>query len=642
MSKKASGGAGVYWLAPLRQQRRDDGTDDDAATTGTTNNRPADWTTLAGLGNDDGGGGNAGGGGQVESVRLRVTLRRLSGGTQPGTPDTGGTQATSRATDQITAKTVTTVFKWQKKILSPSEVERFHTIQSEADLDKFTPHQRTQYAEFQKLEAKQAASGRGKLKGSTLFCYVHKDNFFDLLQMFPPPTTSTSAKFSPLEQKLIQTLASGSHPPETLPSSSEGHPVSLGTVQNGVSPLLNIYKGSIVMYIMAAIRSGDHKAPSQTPPQTWTGSEHILCEVRFFPQTGRLELRPDLNNTLHPYYKFTTEDGQEFEWAISSPTSNPTKHEPSKSSAAQVDSITRRSVLQQNRAALQTQQTYQFHNFVPPPTDPSLFRAYIFGEVMESINFPDNNTFIEFFIHIPEGWIPKQPLKDLSSVTHITDPVWGPPTDGICICCSGSGSCTNGCSFTPRSIAHFNHPFELEAESPPSFTTPSNENSCPVMYFKVQSRDRWNCNRVLGYGHAKLIPATGSHTLHIQTWMPAPTVRQQLREHFIGASIELQDLAYLSGAADIPDSTTNSTLSRYGFETTPTGIVVIRYNCILQSKGTVNDQEEFSRPTQMESQQGLHIDSNNKGTMNSTKADVAAAVARAKRRLKELRAQRGE
>lgn len=78
----------------------------------------------------------------------------------------------------------------------------------------------------------------------------------------------------------------------------------------GVVRELCVSQGCSDMYIMAAVRGRVSKGEKQ--PTEWFGEERLLCRIRYFPVSGRLEIKPDLNSSPNSpkIYLLSTRDAQ--------------------------------------------------------------------------------------------------------------------------------------------------------------------------------------------------------------------------------------------------------------------------------------------------------------------------------------------
>eukprot|EP01105_Mastigella_eilhardi_P022504 TRINITY_DN5539_c0_g1_i2.p1 TRINITY_DN5539_c0_g1~~TRINITY_DN5539_c0_g1_i2.p1 ORF type:complete len:388 (+),score=79.36 TRINITY_DN5539_c0_g1_i2:39-1166(+) len=289
---------------------------------------------------------------------------------------------------------VTATFRWQRKVLSPREVDRFARVAdgTAAELDEV---QRGHYQEYQLLSERNRQRRKGPLKGNTLFTYIHEDEHVPT-EMVPHPS-DTPFGTSALAAKLAALTPGLSLPPP--PASSAGTPLTNAKMARSSLPR-PLNEPHTDMYIMAAIRKRTttknqpleeplpklqqtqptgkganakkkEKVPEQgvqkkgeslavevhdeeeetkekgkeaepnelgvdRPAQSkqvhnshpatgarveggsgsdssntgWVGEEHVLCCVRFYPASSRVELQPDVNNARTTQYLLTTADGQ--------------------------------------------------------------------------------------------------------------------------------------------------------------------------------------------------------------------------------------------------------------------------------------------------------------------------------------------
>eukprot|EP01062_Namystynia_karyoxenos_P043281 TRINITY_DN3169_c0_g1_i1.p1 TRINITY_DN3169_c0_g1~~TRINITY_DN3169_c0_g1_i1.p1 ORF type:complete len:977 (+),score=226.92 TRINITY_DN3169_c0_g1_i1:83-3013(+) len=85
--------------------------------------------------------------------------------------------------------------------------------------------------------------------------------------------------------------------------------------------------------------------------------------------------------------------------------------------------------------------------------------------------------------------------------------------------------------------------------------------------------------QLLGYTHLDLSPVPGTHRRVLPCWKPVHSIRQHLREHFLGGSPELEDLSYVA----VPSGFKEDFLNKFGFHVTSVGEVDLRWNCVVQS-----------------------------------------------------------
>ncbi|GFU71444.1 meckel syndrome type 1 protein homolog [Trichonephila clavipes] len=125
------------------------------------------------------------------------------------------------------------------------------------------------------------------------------------------------------------------------------------------------------------------------------------------------------------------------------------------------------------------------------------------------------------------------------------------------------------------SVAYYGYTFSLELSSN---VTEFTDESLKVI-FEVTSVDYWGNFRNEGYGYADLVLTPGEAAQNIYTWKIEPTtLKDKLQNFFIGGMPHLDDLSYIID----PKETKDSQLSKYGVQTTSSGIVTFKSFIIRQ------------------------------------------------------------
>ncbi|GFR25728.1 hypothetical protein TNCT_657611 [Trichonephila clavata] len=125
------------------------------------------------------------------------------------------------------------------------------------------------------------------------------------------------------------------------------------------------------------------------------------------------------------------------------------------------------------------------------------------------------------------------------------------------------------------SVAYYGYTFSLELSSN---VTEFTDESLKVI-FEVTSVDYWGNFRNEGYGYADLVLTPGVAVQDIYTWKIEPTtLKDKLQNFFIGGMPHLDDLSYIID----PKETKDSQLSKYGVQTSSSGIVTFKSFIIRQ------------------------------------------------------------
>ncbi|KAI5724728.1 hypothetical protein M8J77_006500 [Diaphorina citri] len=190
-----------------------------------------------------------------------------------------------------------------------------------------------------------------------------------------------------------------------------------------------------------------------------------------------------------------------------------------------------------------------------------VYSVFVTGEIVSAAGFEYNHLFVQYFVHLPEGWS----CEDSNKIYGVTQK----------------------CRFRRKTrVAHFSFPFEfklslnlacLEAEDSDLRGHPYT----PQLLFEIGSLDSWGRYRNEGYAWAPLPRTPGRACLHLTSVRPGPrSPLDELCRAFIGSSLQISDLTYVGKPSG---SVQNSTLSKYGFRTVPSGTLNICLNIAHQS-----------------------------------------------------------
>ncbi|CAH0388250.1 unnamed protein product [Bemisia tabaci] len=188
----------------------------------------------------------------------------------------------------------------------------------------------------------------------------------------------------------------------------------------------------------------------------------------------------------------------------------------------------------------------------------STLECFVFVELGTAARFDCDPVFAFYSVHLPPGWRTPEP-EALHGATHL--------------CHAANGR------------AVFSHLLELKLvldfaalEIDPAECT--EYSIChPILYLEVCSLDSWGRYRVLGYGNTHITQSPGMHFVTLNTWRPAPTsIKEKLKYFFIGANKQLAHITY----SGIPEPFAGSLMSKYGFETMPSGDITLKINVVHQ------------------------------------------------------------
>ncbi|MEW5298780.1 MAG: hypothetical protein WDW36_001863 [Sanguina aurantia] len=449
-----------------------------------------------------------------------------------------GAAAAPGAQGQLPDKfSVTQVFAWQEKVYSKAEIAAAQIAAQRSAPSYIDPQSPGPGSPGNRSRrnigfGSQSNLAAAKLldpalvRQSTLFTYVHSDQFCDREEMGKSVTTSANEERNPLVHKMMHDAKNRQQ-------------------------VLNFRS----MYIMADL--GDHADGSHT-------NERTLVSLKAQPD-GSLLMRPGFSQPGFTY-KFEDLHGGIFEYTVENASTT---------TAPSLDKRTaklRKAVLQRadelRRAALKA-------DFQKPPADPDAIRLTLLAEIVSAADFDCDHLYVEYVVRFdPRLWQletawPQPEPGVLQGVTHISA-VTRYPED----LARGQAA---------RHVAHFCHPIELEWVSRPEGAGepfgPLPHNRFPAFFFQVCHMDRWSRYTSEGYGWATLgthCPSASTH--YIKTWKPLGTVRDAHQAFFVGGSPELEDLEYLT----TPTGFDGKLLSKYGFKTQTAGTIKVRFHTITQ------------------------------------------------------------
>lgn len=196
-------------------------------------------------------------------------------------------------------------------------------------------------------------------------------------------------------------------------------------------------------------------------------------------------------------------------------------------------------------------------NFRPKPL-PGEHHTHIFGEVTSAEGFEANQLYLELFVGLPQGWEPRQGSDDYIT-HHEVSTQFTRQTQ------TGEGALSKW---------HFGFPFELDLhrrkEAGPVRT--------PRVYMCVNSVDSWSRHHVEGYGYVDVPSYAGMHDLRVHTWKPQGTVREQMRNFYLGGALQLGAVNY----PPLSDKLPGRVMNQHGFRTESSGYVNLRCQIVIQ------------------------------------------------------------
>lgn len=339
------------------------------------------------------------------------------------------------------------------------------------------------------------------------------------------------------------------------------------------------------MFIMASVE-GMRTQPKRNVDTTGNATgEVILCTITV-NSNGLITVSPDFCQDNDPPYVHTVQSDNgktvAFEYKIFH-ASKQKQHPDHKQDAIVFPSLT-------NALPASNDQS-DFDTPLPNTT-----RMFAFLEIVSAADFASDCLFMQYFLDLPLGWTLEQ----------------GPPTYGTTQTCYAK-------SEGNASTAYFCFPLNYVL----SCETSSICATSPQLLLHVLSRDSWGCCRTEGYASTSIPSNSGCWTRQRSTWRPIDNnPASELRRFFIGGSLELEDVAYVS----TPSTFQGKYLSKLGMRTTSCGEITVRMNITCQS------QENMSGNRGTSGLLGVNVALGNK-PLEASVAEVVEAFHRARRRM---------
>jgi Meckel syndrome type 1 protein len=225
--------------------------------------------------------------------------------------------------------------------------------------------------------------------------------------------------------------------------------------------------------------------------------------------------------------------------------------------------------------------------FVPAPgPNPGAMRLVLLGEIVSGRGFERDDLYCEWVLDAdPVIWkLSGSVAGKGGDDAGRNAPVVTAGVTQICRCTTypntrdGEG---DGAFSGDRRVAHWSFPFELElvAQSEPE------PDQFPSLFFQVSSYDQWDRYRCEGYGYLPLhsVPI-GSVEHKVMTWRAGGAIVDRMKEHFVGGTPELGDLAYAGTPRDAKAGAKSAVHSRLGFVADSSGEIKVRTHVATQTK----------------------------------------------------------
>ena len=458
----------------------------------------------------------------LRSFKIEVTLRKVAAGSVFSPVPLPNARANQEGLElnemrhENDSNTETCVFAWQEKLFSERE-EDFY-----ADRNNCLTPLELKYNDD--VVAVKASGGR---RNSRIFTYVDHDQYTDTTECVATETTSSQQVTSYLVQNVLnvrQRRTGARAAFEVTGRRDDGQaitsridPVAIPTSAESVPANHVISTPSQTMHVMTDLSPADRLGQLE--------DEHLLCTLRA-DSHGVITVKPDFNQKGKRYYIENTE-GELFEFTIkhvSSPMSRSIK--------VQETNMFRELYGRHSEILLSA----VGQDFARPHSENEiLFCA--FGEIVSAADFEYDGLYVEYFVHLPDGWKPSGLDQKLTGISNI--------------------------SYTrqtgDRTVAHFGFPFEFEVLFNSELLEDGQSPHMPEVYLQVISLDFWERHRTEGYGRLVLPQRSGVYQENILTWRPfGRGVVSEMRRYFIGGSPELDDITYVSK----PTGFTGSHMSR--------------------------------------------------------------------------------
>uniref|UniRef100_A0A7S0EJ57 Meckel syndrome type 1 protein n=1 Tax=Hanusia phi TaxID=3032 RepID=A0A7S0EJ57_9CRYP len=457
------------------------------------------------------------------------------------------------------------VFDWQEKVYGAEEFEMYsksaektsaHDDQDEEEGDSKFRHQPPDYVRKDLQLA----------RAETIYSYVNKDKFTALDQR-PPLLNSlqghTETKLAMLRDRpeLLE------RPSRHGGAAAKSHPCTK-------------------MHIVADLTSD--QIQTETGENVYRKQKFVLCEIRAY-EDGTMDMTPGFSpepsikiDILQNYkytqadlgtpYRIRTEGGFNYDYWIINDTEVP--DEASKNKTIANERKYQEQLLSKAQELRKNFIGSEFDLFNTTDKDDEC-RMFVNIEIVSAMGFERDHLYVQYLVDIPEGWqIVESPDPDDSH------PVWGNTAlSTVRHKKSGYGlgsllGLADGFETLDR-VAHFAHPIHLELQK----TRIASGGRKPVLLLQVNSYDRWDRQRVQGYGHVILADETSFCEHKVSTWTPTPSQVGRMRSFFIGGSPELKDFRF----AGLEANKAGNILSRYGFSTESSGDVMVRVSTVVQS-----------------------------------------------------------
>ncbi|KAL1502526.1 hypothetical protein ABEB36_007658 [Hypothenemus hampei] len=293
---------------------------------------------------------------------------------------------------------------------------------------------------------------------------------------------------------------------------------------------------------------------------TWLKNEKVLCSLKFNEESKVLKVYPDFSNTRPYVLKIQSMEGKVFRYFIEH-CSNLMPESIDSNQQTLIKKIREHS----RNCVMNSLITETFR--LPPKN--KLF-VFVFLEISAAKLFDYPDLFVEYSIHLPEGWS-NCGEEALSGRTQL---------------CRSSN---NG------GLVHFGHCVECFFEY--NFINLENTeySNKPYIYFEVLSKDSWDRYRTEGLCYTSL-PISHSGMFHYNLKCFRFTTENpisEMRRFFIGDCHNYLDVSWVG----VPDNLKENFLNKHDLSTTSTGELNVKMNIVHQSQEFLDENRLTGRKT---------------------------------------------
>ncbi|EKX32726.1 hypothetical protein GUITHDRAFT_121078 [Guillardia theta CCMP2712] len=458
------------------------------------------------------------------------------------------------------------VFEWQEKVFGAQDFEMYCQLAKTKGGDEKQGVEEETSGELSPLQLKYVRAVSRVARAETIYSYVDADDFNDIDQR------------APLLNSLQGDTETNLAKMKDFSELSRGRPSRHGATSEESRQFT-------MMYIVADLTSD--QSQSESGENVFRKQKFVLCKIKAYDD-GSVDMTPGFSpepsikiDILQNYkytqadlgipYRIRTEGGFNYDYWIINDTEM--TDEAAKNRAIANQKKYQDQLLSKAQELRKNYIGTEFDLFNTADKDDEC-RMFINIEIVSAIGFDRDHLYVQYLVDIPEGWqvVESQDPDD-------SHPVWGNTLlSTVRHKRSGYGlgsllGLADGFETLNR-VAHFAHPIHLELQK-----TRNANGKKPVLLLQVNSYDRWDRQRVQGYGHLILAGETSFCEHKISTWTPTPSQVGRMRSFFIGGSPELKDFRF----AGLEANKAGNILSRYGFSTESSGDVIVRVSTVVQS-----------------------------------------------------------